>query len=631
MPLPAKIETRPGALTIDSNFSVRASAWNDDRLKAAMARLTTRIARETGLPIAPSAEHPTLIVECHEAGPAIPTLSEDETYQLDVTPEQGTLRAQTVTGALRGLATFAQLVTPGREDFEISAVHIEDRPRFPWRGLMLDVSRHWMPLEIVKRNLEGMAAVKLNVFHWHLSDDQGFRVECKRYPRLHELGSDGHFYTQEQVRDVIRFAADRGIRVIPEFDMPGHMTAWFVGYPELAAAKGPYSIERRWGIFEPTIDPTRPETYQFLEGFLAEMAALFPDPFFHIGGDEVKDTQWKQSPSIQAYMRQHGIATSQDLQASFNLKVQKILTEHGKTMIGWDEILHDGLAAGAVIQSWRGPASLADAARKGFRGVLSFGYYLDHLNPASFHYANDPPDSEFTLGGEACMWVEYASPETVDSRIWPRMGAIAERLWSPRDVRDVASMYTRLAKLNRELDWIGLQHRRNRIERLTGNAPAAALDLLASVSEPTGIDVRQEARHYTSAVPLNRFVDSIPPESETVRDLIAKMDLDALRRAFAEWSAATFDATRFPAELSGLSQNLAVTGSIGLETLKYIDSGKRPSPAWIEEQKKTLDRIEQPQAEVVLAAVRPVRLLLTRFVERALVRAAPGLVAARLN
>src|SRR6202030_3637945 len=173
-------------------------------------------------------------------------------------------------------------VEPGANSFVVPAVVIEDKPRFSWRGLHLDVSRHWMPLEVVKRNLDGMAAVKLNVFHWHLSDDQGFRIESKRFPKLQEQGSDSHYYTQDQVRDVIAYARDRGIRVVPEFDMPGHATSWFVGYPQLATGKGPYEIVRKTGILLATMDPTKESTYSFLDGFIGEMAKLFPDNYFHI-------------------------------------------------------------------------------------------------------------------------------------------------------------------------------------------------------------------------------------------------------------------------------------------------------------------------------------------------------------
>ncbi len=210
-------------------------------------------------------------------------------------------------------------------DFQAPAVHIEDHPRFPWRGLMMDVSRHWMPVDVVKRNLDAMAAVKLNVFHWHLSDDQGFRVESKRFPKLQELGSDGNFYTQDEIRQVVEYARARAIRVVPEFDIPGHTTSWFVGYPELASAPGPYKIERTWGIFQPTMNPAREETYQFLDAFIGEMAALFPDPYFHIGGDEVEETQWKQSASIQAFAREHQLAPAATCMATSTSACSKIV------------------------------------------------------------------------------------------------------------------------------------------------------------------------------------------------------------------------------------------------------------------------------------------------------------------
>ena len=293
MPLPASITPKPGQLTIDSSFQIAATGYRDARLDAAIHRAEDRIFRQFGFAaIAP--KHTVLTIDCKEAAPDYPRLGEDESYVLDISPEHAQLTAPTVTGALRGMETFVQLI--GR-DFEAPAVHIEDHPRFPWRGLMLDVSRHWMPAEVVKRNLDGMAAVKLNVFHWHLSDDQGFRVESKRFPKLQQFGSDGNFYTQQQVREVVEYARDRGIRVIPEFDIPGHTTSWFVGYPELASAPGPFRIERTWGIFQPTINPAGEETYRFLDEFVGEMAALFPDPFFHIGGDEVDETEWKQSVS----------------------------------------------------------------------------------------------------------------------------------------------------------------------------------------------------------------------------------------------------------------------------------------------------------------------------------------------
>lgn len=638
MPAPWKATVGTGSLAIDSGFRVAAKGYSDARLEAAMARLALRISRQTGVPLVRNKQvQPALLVECREGGNPYPTLGEDESYQLDVAPEGAHLRAQTVTGAMRGLATFAQLIEPGEKGFQAPAIHIEDRPRFPWRGLMLDVSRHWIPVEVVERNLDAMAAVKLNVFHWHLSDDQGFRVESLRYPKLHQLGSDGHFYSQAEVRHVVAYARDRGIRVIPEFDIPGHTTAWFVGYPELASAPGPYAIERTWGIFQPTMDPSREATYAFLDGFIGEMAALFPDPYFHIGGDEVDDTQWKNSPAIRAFAREHQLTGSRAIHAYFNRRVQALVKKHGKTMIGWDEVFEPGLESGTVIQSWRGQASLAEAARQGYRGILSYGYYLDHMRPAGFHYGIDPQDgaaaaldarqASLILGGEACMWMEYASAETVDSRVWPRAAAIAERFWSPRNVTDLQSMYTRMEVASRGLDWVGIQHRRSyasMLDRLTGGQTSDAVRVLADASEATGIEVRRDARKYTSLVHLNRFVDAVRPESETVRRLEQAVgragadsaELAELRAGLRQWAdndarlGPLAEGNGFVSELKSLSKTLAAVGSIGLRALEYLEAGKAAPEDWVAEQMKALDAMEKPNAEVVLAAVRPVRMLL---------------------
>jgi hexosaminidase len=624
MPVPSKIVPAPGNLTIDSSFSVAASQYSDRRLQSAIDRFIARVSWQTGIPMSRPSQPATLLIECREGGSEYPTLGEDESYRLDVSPGGARLNAATVTGVLRGLETFAQWIGTGSQ---VHSVHIEDHPRFPWRGLMLDVSRHWMPMEVVERNLDAMAAVKLNVFHWHLSDDQGFRVESKRFPKLQQFGSDGNFYTQSQIRQVIEYARDRGIRVIPEFDIPGHTTSWFAGYPEFASAPGPYSIERKWGIFLPTMDPTREETYAFLDDFIGEMASLFHDQYFHIGGDEVEDTQWKNSTAIQAFEKQHQLTDSRALHAYFNLRLQQILKKHGKTMVGWDEVLDPNLAHDAVIQSWRGQAALADAARKGYRGILSFGYYLDHLQPAAAHYAIDPlanaPDllnqeqSTRVLGGEACMWTEYVSDQTVDSRIWPRAAAIAERLWSAREVTNVDAMYLRLDSLSRALDWVGVEYRstyERMLDRIAGGS-SDALRVLADASEALGIEGRRDARHYTSEVPLNRFVDAVRPESESVRHLeqaihksSSPVELAELQVRFTEWSD-NEARLKPPAELASLSRNLSVLGSIGLQALEYLKAGRPAPEGWVSQQMQVLNEIQKPNAEVILAAVRPVRLL----------------------
>ena len=644
MPAPAQAVTAAGRLRVDSSFRATASGYSDSRLVAALDRFTARVSRQTGIPLQRTRGAATLQVECRERGSAYPALGEDESYQLDVTESGARLEARTVTGVLRGLETFSQLIAPGASGFEVPAVHVEDHPRFPWRGLLLDVSRHWMPVRVVERNLDAMAAVKLNVFHWHLSDDQGFRVESKRFPRLQQQASDGNFYTHAEVRQVVAYAQERGIRVIPEFEMPGHTTALLTAYPELASAPGPYQIERKWGVFEPLLDPSREATYTFLDGLIGEMAALFPDPYFHIGGDEVNDAQWKRSPSIQTFAREHHLGASRDVQRYFTSRVQAILKKHGKILMGWDEIMAPDLESESVIQSWRGPESVAEAASKGFGAVLSYGYYLDHLQPAGAHYGIDPLDGAarnlnpsqtgHILGGEACMWSEYVSAETVDSRIWPRLAAIAERLWSPKDERDIDSMYERMARISRWLAWTGVEQRSYRgpmLDRLAGGRPAGALRLLASVSEALGIEGRRNLQENASLMPLNRFVDAVGPESERVRELegtvkdLARHPEKAqdLRAALVEWADSErqfqqlVKGNALLREAEPLSQNLSAAGRIGLQALEYIAAGKTAPPGWQAAENRTLDRLEEPTAQVRLAAVRVVRLLVAAVVRPA--------------
>jgi hexosaminidase len=634
MPLPVRLDARGGSLAIDNTFNVATSGCADPRVAPAAGRLIARIARQTGVPM--MGEPATkLTIECAAPGASYPALGEDESYTLDVTPAGAALKAATGTGALRGIETFAQAVTPGAGGFEVAAMHIEDRPRFPWRGLMIDASRHWMPIDVIERNLDAMAAVKLNVFHWHLSDDQGFRVESKMHPKLQEMGSDGHYYTQDQLREVIEYARQRGIRVIAEFDIPGHTQSWFPGYPDLASTPGQYTIGRTWGIYYPVMDPTVETTYQFLDSFIGEMAAIFPDPYFHIGGDEVNPKEWTSNARIMQFAKDHNLDGAPGLQAYFNQRISKILDKYSKIMLGWDEVLHPDLPAATVIQSWRGNAALADAAKKGHRGLLSWGYYLDHLSPASYHYGIDPlggPAAQLPadaaariLGGEACMWAEYVNAETVDSRIWPRMAAIAERFWSPKETADVDSMYARMQTVSRTLEWTGVRHRANyqpMLDRLSGGRPAEALRVLADVCEAQGLGPRARAQKYTSLVPLNRLVDAARPESETVRAMetaAARMgagDAVYLREQFIRWieNDARFqrlaDGNALLAEALPLSKDLANLGKAGLRLLDAAAKKETLPAEWLATESAELSRLMTPQAEVILAASRPVSALL---------------------
>jgi hexosaminidase len=640
MPLPASVTWGDGKLVIDSGFRVALEGASDARLAAAAARVPARLTRQTGIPLLAAGgavSAATLVIECQGPGERVQSPRENESYRIEVTSRQARIVAPSPVGALRGIETFLQLVETGPGGFAVPAVRIEDAPRFRWRGLMIDVSRHFMPVGVIERNLDAMAAVKLNVLHWHLSDDQGFRVESRRFPKLQQLASDGLYYTQDQVRHVIAYARERGIRVVPEFDMPGHSTAWFAAYPELASAPGPYRIERGFGVFDPAMDPSREEVFRFLDAFIGEMAALFPDEYFHTGGDEVNGKDWDRSPRIRRFKRLHGFKTDADLQAYFSRRVHAIVMAHGKKVIGWDEILTPGLPTSAVVQVWRNSQVLAGAARRGYQVILSNGYYLDLMQPAAYHYAVDPQggaaadlnaaEESRILGGEACQWAELVTSENDEFRIWPRMAAIAERLWSPKEVADTGSMYRRLETESVRLEYLGLTHRsaqRTMLERIAGGRPAPALVKLAGALEPVKGYARDAGRRYKSSTPLNRMVDATPAESDAARQFSQAVDAlvagdrtarEAVGRRLAEWRdqhgalEPVFTASALGAEVEPLSRDVAALAAAGLEALVYVESGQPAPQAWTDAQSQLLERARLPRVELLIAILDPVRKL----------------------
>jgi hexosaminidase len=646
MPMPASIKMGTGQLVVDPSFSIAISGHKEPRLQRAVEIFLNDLRRQNGmLPLdmkISNSSTGTLLIHCESGTKEVQALGEDESYHLEITSSGAKLNAPTTLGVMRGLQTFLQLVETTPAGFAAPAVIIDDKPRFPWRGLLIDCGRHFMPLDVIKRNLDGMAAVKLNVFHWHLSENQGFRVESKKFPKLHEMGSDGLYYSQDEIRDVIAYARERGIRVIPEFDMPGHSTSWFVGYPDLASAPGPYDIERKWGVFDPAMDPTKEHTYHFLDEFIGEMAKLFPDQFFHIGGDEVNGKQWDANPKIQEFMRAHDMKTNQDLQAYFNQRLQKIVSKHGKTMIGWDEILRPELPKSIVIQSWRGQESLAQAAKQGYRGLLSHGYYIDLMWPASQHYVVDPmgdaaanlspEENSRILGGEATMWAEYVSPENIDSRIWPRTAAIAERFWSPQNVRDVNSMYQRLEEISHRLDFLGLTHNTSYVpmlRRIAGSHEISALKVLADVIEPVKDYTRENIApaEPTGLTPLNRLVDAARPESDAARQFSEMADAFLagkprpgmemqIRASLTHWRDNQIDLQPLAdksflvKEALPLSQNLSTLGAAGLAALDYLDHGERASEQWKSQQLAMVEQAKKQQAQLLLMIVPAVQKLI---------------------
>ena len=642
MPVPAQIELGTGAFTIGDEFAVSIDGDGaTPRLHRGVGRMLRRLSDRSALFFD---NHVFLELEGRtDAAMKITSgragelaLGDDESYRLTITEEGIELQAATDIGALRGLETFLQLLTLDERGVTVPEISIFDEPRFPWRGLMIDSSRHFMPVEMVKRNLDGMAAVKLNVMHWHLVDDQGFRVECLALPKLHELGSDGNYYTRSQIREVIDYAADRGIRVVPEFDLPGHGTAWLTAYPELASAPGPYEIERSWGIFDPTVNPIIEETYVFLDLFFEEMAALFDDEFIHIGGDENNGKHWLANPEIVAFMEKNGYDEPLMLQRYFNERVLEILTRYDKRMIGWDEIFQDGLPKSIVIQSWRGRESLFKAAKLGYPGILSNGYYIDLIHPTDHHYLNDPlpEDAELSpeeaariLGGEATMWAEFVSPETVDSRIWPRTAAIAERFWSPGSVRDLDDMYRRMDRISLMLEELGLQHERNRqmmLRRLCQCRDFGALEVLLGAIEPVKVYNRGRQKKHTQFSPLTRMVDTAWPDAiparrfrQTVERLIEsdfsdQADLNAAQSELLLWQAnhaavePTLRSSPALREMEPMSLALRDTATVGLEALRTAEAGKKVGADWLRPRLERLQVARQPHAQTELMIVDPV-------------------------
>jgi len=754
MPLPVAAEIHSGSLDLRRGLTTVGVRCPDARVARALVRFGRQLSQMRPRTPSVRGERAEFTVSCSRRGGSIQLPVEDESYTLTVRPLELSLSARTPYGVLHGLETILQLVQRTDTSLSIPAVTIEDRPRFPWRGLMIDVSRHWMPKEVILRNLDAMAAVKLNVLHLHLSDDQGFRVESRLFPRLHQAGSGGDYYTQAEIREIVGYAADRGIRIVPEFDLPGHSTSWLVAYPVLGSGAGPYTLAREYGIRPATMDPTRQEVYDFLDRFFGEMARLFPDPFVHIGGDEVSaKTDWNTNPRVQQFMRDHKLADNHALQGYFNRRLQAILKIHGRALVGWDEILGDSLGGTVVVQAWRGQERLFDAVHRGFGGILSAGWYLDHKLPAADLYRVDPtrlrdpvtivpdsarwkswnirlragetvldgrlalfgppehltgalemmgnvqpivsatangdtlrlvvraqegnsafvgitradsltgtlglfgfslpfggkrsggndmpgtsiptffvvppltPESEKRIvGGEAAMWAEAVSAGTVDSRIWPRAAAIAEKLWTPAELTDdVNDMYRRLDSVSSFLTTRGVTHELA--------YPAALHDLLGGDADiaplRTLVDALEEVKYYGRLgynpaqllePELRSFADAARPESRTARRFAARVDafladtarraeLPAIRAQLETWRdnnarlVPTLGKAKQAQDIRTLSERLAAAATIGLDALDALQR-KRTLPADdVARYTRELTAASAPRAAVMTPAI----------------------------
>jgi hexosaminidase len=608
MPLPSHFEAGTGSYTLRPGTHVAYAHFHNARLEAGTVRMMSRLQFESGVPlphvpsmVAGDVSSAGIVIDVAGTGGAVQSADEDESYSLTVTPQLITLKAATVVGAFHGMETLLQLVQLKENAATIPAVSIEDTPRFQWRGLMIDVSRHFEPVKQIERTLDGMAMVKLNVFHWHLSDDQGFRAESKIYPKLTGLGSNGEFYTQEQMHEVVEYARARGIRVVPEFDIPGHTVSWMVAYQQLGSSKGPFHLPDVAGIHDEALDPTREGTYVFLNRFIGEMTKIFPDAYFHIGGDEVNGEVWTANPRIARFMKRKGFEKPAQLQTYFSQRVVRIVEKHGKKPIGWDEVLVPGLPKDVMVQSWRGVDSLAAGARQGYRGILSAPYYLDGMKTNEAHYLADPIPADTTLtadqqklilGGEVCMWAEQLNERTIDSRVWPRTAVMAERFWSPQSDRDVVSMYRRLPRISIELEQAGLKHMTGPAmmrRSISGEVNPTALTVLAGVLEPVSFGERSDTQHTDSHTPLDRLVDTVVPDPpsrfEIAQDVDAVVNKTAdstaaearLTRRFMEWQeiapslAAEMQQNPRMSDAAVRATQLGELGSLGLNALSQLN------------------------------------------------------------
>lgn len=449
-------------------------------------------------------------------------IESEEGYNLEVDYDKIQISAKTPKGIFYGIQSLRMLLPPETEkeavsDLTIPAVAIKDAPRYPYRGMHLDVGRHMFPVKFIKRYIDIIALHKMNRFHWHLTEDQGWRIEIKKYPKLTSVGSKrketmvkknrnpyigdgkeyGGFYTQEEVKDIVAYAQKKHIVIIPEIEMPGHARAALAAYPELGNGTGPYEVATTWGVFDQVYAP-KEKTFDFLEDVLTEVMDLFPSEYIHIGGDEAPKKEWKNSTQAQKVMKQEGLKNENELQSYFIHRIEKFLNKHGRQIIGWDEILQGGLAPNATVMSWRGSKGGVEAAKQGHDVIMTpnthlyFDYYQtkdtenEPLSWGSFIpvekvYSLNPTPKELNekeakhiLGAQGNVWTEYIkTPEHVEYNTLPRMTALAEVNWTQQGQRDWEDFNFRLQQLRRRYDALSYNYAKHVFDDASKNQKEA--------------------------------------------------------------------------------------------------------------------------------------------------------------
>ena len=503
IPAPASLKMLKGQFVLDKDCSFKLSPANDDLLR--ISGFFNDYLKEYygfNLKNQGSGKQVSLTLD--------PGLDNgDEGYKLTVGPKGIAISAAKAAGIFYGIQTLEQLlpVTPGAGELPIAALDITDQPRFKWRGSMLDVCRHFFPVSFIKKYIDILAMYKINTFHWHLTDDQGWRIEIKKYPLLAEVSAwrdqtlvghsgtsqqydgieYGGFYTQDQIRDVVKYAADRYITIVPEIEMPGHSSAALAAYPNLGCTGGPYQVQGSWGIFKDVYCAGKEETFQFLEDVLDEVMDLFPSEYIHIGGDECPKDAWKQCPLCQKRMKDNGLKDEQELQSYFVTRICNYLTSKGRRLIGWDEILEGGIAPQAAVMSWRGVSGGIDAVKQHHNVVMTPNDYMyfDHYQsrdtkneplaiggflPLQKVYSYEPVPEDFTpeeakyiLGVQANLWTEYIpNTQKVEYMLLPRLDALAEVAWSSAGNRNYENFTNRLVKEYGRLKMLNINFRDHR-------------------------------------------------------------------------------------------------------------------------------------------------------------------------
>lgn len=610
IPAPASLAPAEGSFHFDAGTPVHASAEAERRVAGLFSTLVGKTnGIEPALSAGSSAGGITFAID-----PDAPAAAEG--YVLDVASDGVRVTASDERGLFYGAVTLWQLLSSSpAEAVRIPALRIEDAPRFAWRGFMLDSARHFWSVDQVKRVLDAMAAHKLNTFHWHLTDDQGWRIEIKRHPRLTEVGScrvpageagrkaDGTphlycgYYTQEQIRDVVRYAAERHITVVPEIDVPGHAQAAVAAYPEHGVVDGPTEPSPNWGV-NPYLFNPQEATLQFLEDILAEVIELFPGRYVHIGGDEAAKYQWEASPAVQARIRELGLRDEEEMQSYMLKRLERFLAAHDRRLIGWDEIIEGGLPPQATVMSWRGTEGGIVAATHGHDVVMAPGHtvYLDFLQtdlpdeppgrpkftPMQKIYAFDPVPAELdaaqrkhVLGVQANMWTEHTRTfERLQHNVFPRLSALAEIAWTPLERKDYEDFLQRLPAQLQRYRALGIAYGQTALsvaidrqdDRLAGNVKV-------ELSNPLGYqDIRYTTDGSEPDAGSARYEASLVLPVPATLKARTFFDGQPLADAASQW---TFDAA---ALLSRTDKTLAQCPDSGRLVLRLEDDNPLDGP-----------------------------------------------------